>query len=351
MIDRRQVQNLILIFLLGLMASLWAQPSKTNQAETIPSRQRAPERVVKIAVLQAGTNHSLNGNPGPTANFNVLAEQARLAAEKAPDLIVFPEYAISGWKYPPEEAMNGLAESIPGPGYWFQKYVALASEIQIPMVGWLVEKEPEKLFNTAFLLNEGGDFIGKYRKVHANLGEQTWWGWSQGDSFQPIEHKGVRYGISICADMFFPETVLCEELLGADVIVHLSISDDMGQIVPVRAMDSEIPIVVSISRGGSYAVDARGQVLGKLPAAAPGWMIFELQPFLVQTQQKYGGLWIPELGRKNLRNVRAYQILIDPATRPPWTKIFLDNQGNPQTKQQLLQRFKGRYDARDPENP
>ena len=95
-------------------------------------------------------------------------------------------------------------------------------------------------------------------------------------------------------------------------------------------------------------MDARGALLGKLPAEKAGWQAFTLQPFKVRMHRKYGGLWIPKLGHRNLRNVAAYSVLTDPTTRPPWTEVFLDDDGNPQTKAQLLARFKGRYDAHDP---
>lgn len=305
-------------------------------------------RIISIAVLQAGTNHSKNGNPGLDANFDLLAGLAREASSVSPDLIAFPEYAISGWPYPPENVINGLAETIPGDGIWYKKYADLAEETHTALLGWLVEKEDGKLYNTAFILDKAGGFVGKYRKVQANLGEQTWWGWSQGDSFQPICYDGVNYGISICADMFFPETVRCEGLLGADVIIHISIADDMSHVVPIRALDSEIPIVMSIFNGGSYAVDSQGKLLEKLPSETPGWGYFQLHPFKVRKDAKYYGLWIPKLGNRNMRNVKAYEILTDPSTRPPWTRVFLDKEGNPQTKEQLLKRFRGRYDANDP---
>jgi predicted amidohydrolase len=308
---------------------------------------RHPDHTVIVAVLQAGTDHSRGGNPGPEANFGLLAGLAREAAAVGPDLIVFPEYAISGWPYPDEATINGLAEAIPGDGPWYQRYAALAREVGAPVLGWLVEAHEGRLYNAAFLLDAGGALAGVYRKVHANLGEQTWWGWSQGEALAPIEHDGVRYGVSICADMWFPETVRCEELLGADLVVHMSIADDMGQILPTRAFDSELPIVAAIFNGGSTAVDARGRVLDKLSASRPGWIAFELQPFQVRTHAKYGGLWIPKLGNQNLRNVEAYGVLVDPATRPPWTEVFLDAEGRPQTKEELLQRFGGRYDAHD----
>jgi len=307
------------------------------------------DRKAKITALQAGSDHSKNGNPGFDANFSLLANLAKQAVKDSPDIIVFPEYAISGWPYPSEEAINSLAESIPGDGLWYMRYAGLAREISTAILGWLVEERDGKLYSTAFLVNPDGDFVGKYSKVQANLGEQTWWGWSQGESFEPIEYDGIKYGISICADMFFPETVRCESLLGADIIIHQSIADDMGHIVPVRASDSGIPIIMAIFNGVSYAADSQGELLGKLPLETSGHKTFVFEPFKVHLGQKYGGLWIPKLGNLNLRNVKAYSILTDPSTRPDWTQVFLDEKGNPQTKEQLLKRFNGRYDANDME--
>jgi predicted amidohydrolase len=329
-----------------VVTTLLVAGAAAGKPSTLPAD---PNRTVRIAVLQAGTRHGREGNPGCEANFRLLADLAREAAKAKPDLIVFPEYAISGWPYPSEKVINGLAETIPGQGPWYCRYRALARETRAALLGWLVETDAGKLYNSSFLIDPNGRFVGKYRKVHANLGEQTWWGWSQGESLEPIDYDGMRYGISICSDMWFPETVRCEELLGANVIVHQSIADDMGHIVPARAFDSEIPIVMSIFRGGAYAVDSQGKLLDKLGHEQPGWTVFALKPFKVRTARKYGGLWIPKLGRKNLRNVSAYRILVDPRTRPPWTKVFLDRRGRPQTREDLHKRFRGRYDVADPE--
>jgi predicted amidohydrolase len=312
---------------------------------------RDPERSVSIAALQAGLHYSFQGNnPGLEANFALFAKLTRQAAAASPrpGLICWPEYAISGWPYPREEVINGLAESIPGEGQWYRRYRDLARELGVPILGWLVESAEGKLYSTALLLDGKGDFKGKYRKVQANLGEQTWWGWSQGERFELIELDGVRYGVSICADMWFPETVRCQELLGADVVVHLSIADDMGHLIPARAFDSKLPIVATLFQGGSYAVDADGKLLGKLPPEEPGWKVFQIYPFRKHLFHKYDGVWDVKKGQQNLRNVGAYSILTDPSTRPPWTEVFMDNAGRAQTREQLLQRFHGRYDARDP---
>jgi len=312
--------------------------------------ERDPNHKVNIVALQAGAEHYKSENPGFDTNFALFEKLAREAStiNPKPNLICFPEYAISGWPYPKEEIINSIAETIPGKGKWYQNYIRLARELGVALVGWLVEADAGKLYNTAFIIDGQGNFKGKYRKVQANLGEQTWWGWSQGEQFELIELDGVLYGISICADMWFPETVRCEELLGADVVLHLSVADDMGHLIPARAFDSQLPIVATIFQGGSYAVDSEGKLLGKLSPEEPAWKAFQIFPFKQHLGNKYGGVWDTKKGSHNLRNIGAYSILVDPSTRPPWTEIFMDKNGNPQTREQLLKRFGGRYDAKDP---
>lgn len=324
---------------------------KTGDDLSSSGSDRNPDQIVSIVALQAGTKYSEKGNPGSEANFTLFAKLARQAAvsQPRPTIICFPEYAISGWGYPSEKVMNGLAESIPGPGNWYQRYRNLAKEIGIPIIGWLVETADNKRYSTAFMIDGHGIFKGKYRKVHANLGEQTWWGWTQGEHFELMELNGIKYGISICSDMWFPETIRCLELMGADVVLHLSIGDDMQQVIPVRALDSRVPIVAAIFQGGSYAVDANGKLIDKLPAEEAAYKAFQIHPFKTDLGNKYGGKWNIKKGQQNLRNINAYSMLLNPSTRPPWTAVFMDNHGGPQTRQQLLQRFEGRYDPHDPQ--
>jgi len=320
--------------ILGLLLVIWSISSGST---------------LKIVALQAGVLHSKNGNPGNESNFSLFEKLAHEAVIKKPDLIVFPEYAIAGWPYPSPVDFNILAESIPGDGYWYKRYINLARQIKTPVIAWLLEKDDGKLYNSAVFIDEEGMFVGKYRKVHVNLGEQIWFGWSQGEDLKPILFKGVKYGISICSDMWHPETVLCESLYGADVIIHCSIANDMRNIIPVRAFDSKLPIVVSSFRGGSYAVDANGEFIDSLDNNLPGWLMVEVNHFEKHLGQKYGGKWDIKKGNLNVRNTEAYSIITDPLTRLGWTEIFFDNNGNPQTKEQLLKRFDGRWDANDAE--
>jgi hypothetical protein len=62
--------------------------------------------------------------------------------------------------------------------------------------------------------------------------------------------------------------------------------------------------------------------------------------------------WFLEGGRRRqaalrtLRNVAAYDILTDPATRPDWVEVFCRADGSDVTEEERRQRFGARYRRR-----
>ena len=92
---------------------------------------------------------------------------------------------------------------MPGTGPWFKRYQALARETLTPPVGWLVETNASKLYNGVLKEADGG-FVGKYRKVQVNLGEQTWWGWSPDRFEQEVTEPRFAGRIDIAAQRRSP---------------------------------------------------------------------------------------------------------------------------------------------------
>ncbi len=292
----------------------------------------------RVVCLQQGEDHRAQGNPGLIENITALMELAKEGAKTIPNVIVFPEYATTGWPYPSPEDIRETGETIPGHGRLFTMYQNLAKEVAIPIIGWLVEREDERYYNTAFLLDKNGNYMDKYRKVHTNLREQNIWGLTPGDSFTIWEIDSCKIGMSICADMWFPETVLCLSLLGADIVIHQSVGDDMGWVIPTRARDHFIPIITSILEQGTWGVDQWGEIIRK-GSRFHEYNIFDVYPFRKVITKRLGG-WYPKMGRRAYRNPKAYDIITDTLTVPSLTDVFCDPKtGKTRSKEELYKKF------------
>ncbi len=321
---------LIISMILSIAINLQAE-------EKIWGGERADVRF-RIVCLQQGEDHRAHGNPGVIKNIIALMELAREGAKTNPNIIVFPEFATFGWPYPDPKVIRGTAETIPGNGILFSMYHNLAKELTIPIIGWMVEKEGDRYYNTAFLLDANGNYINNYRKIHTHLREQTVWGFTPGDSFQIWEIDSCKIGMSICADMWIPETVTCLSLLGADIVIHLSVGDDMGWLIPARARDHFIPIITAILEQGTWGVDQWGETIRK-GSRYHEYNVFDVYPFRQVITERLGG-WYPKMGRRAYRNPKAYSIITDTSTIPPLTEVFCDPKtGKRLSKEELLKIF------------
>lgn len=138
------------------------------------------------------------------------------------ELIVFHELAAPGvmqFSAPSSTGvLAGLQQPIPGP--LTDRLCALARrEKRWLLPGSLYEVEGGRLFNTAIVISPAGDIVAKYRKLF------PWYPFeaevTAGDEFCVFDIPGVgRFGLSICYDMWFPETVRALAWLGAEVILH-----------------------------------------------------------------------------------------------------------------------------------
>lgn len=164
----------------------------------------------------------------PNRSFGIAALQldlrkgdnlARMAAEIAAvrqrmpwvGLVVLGELSTFG-------ADPARAQSMPGPAE--DRYRELARENALWLVpGSLYEQRDGKVFNTAPVIDPHGNVVARYRKQFP---------------FYPYEHTVAcgdetvvfdipdvgRFGVSICYDMWFPETTRSLCSLGAEVILH-----------------------------------------------------------------------------------------------------------------------------------
>jgi predicted amidohydrolase len=146
-------------------------------------------------------------------NFRALD---KLSSNLNTDLIVLPELFATGYTFISKEEAYSLAENSAGETSQF--LINLAQTTGAIVVGGFVEKEEDKLFNSALIVSERG-LIGTYRKIHLYFKEKLWF--NPGDKPLKIYSiNGVNIGVMICFDWIFPETARTLALLGANIIAH-----------------------------------------------------------------------------------------------------------------------------------
>jgi len=151
--------------------------------------------------------------------INRLVDDAVSQAEdKGEDLnlVVLPELSATG---PVDELNVGeikkLAETTEGRTTGAMKQIAKQQETAI--VFGLVEKENNKLYNSAVLINKNGEVAGKYRKTHLSENDQKWA--TEGSKLSVFQTEALgKIGMLIGEDARYPETAGVLSVKRADMI-------------------------------------------------------------------------------------------------------------------------------------
>lgn len=172
------------------------------------------------------------------ANLRLARRYVRRAASRGCDLLVFPECFVQGYSIRPE--VLALAETAGDPAA--NSLRALASEAGVAIVCGFLERNPADSghpFNTALVIGADGELVGLYRKTH--LFEREHEAFSRGDDYPVFELRlgsdsarpPVRVGVSICADIEYPEVGRLLALGGARLLAVPSADMD-----PYRAQQA-----------------------------------------------------------------------------------------------------------------
>jgi predicted amidohydrolase len=89
--------------------------------------------------------------------------------------------------------------------------------------GTMFRRDGDKIYNTASVINPKGEVVGRYDKMFPFLPYEE--GVTSGDGFMIFDVPQVgRFGLSICYDMWFPETSRTLAVNGVEVILHPSLT-------------------------------------------------------------------------------------------------------------------------------
>ncbi len=197
-----------------------------------------------------------------------MAEMLEEAARAKPDLVALPEFCnVLGLG---DEGYD-LAEPIPGPTT--DACGEVAAKYKMYVVCPIPERDGDRLYNTAALIDREGKVIGKYHKYQPTIGEMEH-GIVPGSDAEVFQTDLGPVGCAICFDLKFVEVGQRLAANGARLVVFASMFIG-GQRLKHWARDFGFYLVSSCP-ARSYIVDMSGRTL-----AQTGWEINQVAAGLV----------------------------------------------------------------------
>lgn len=161
---------------------------------------------------------------GRQSNLNHICDRIEMLMHLYPwvQMVVVSELAtFGGW----------TGNAMPLPSEVEQAYQRLAAKHKIWLIpGTLYESTDEGIFNTAPVIDPQGTVVQRYRKMFPFMPYET--GVQSGTEFCVFDVPDVgRFGVSICYDMWFPETTRTLAAMGAEVILHPTLTPSIDRDV------------------------------------------------------------------------------------------------------------------------
>ncbi len=193
-------------------------------------------------------------------NLQQLAEEVRLLKARLPwvQMVVLGELSAYGAGLENAQPQGGIAETT------FRDIARRHSIWLVP--GSYYERDGDRIFNVTPVINPAGDIVARYRKMYPFLPYEA--GVASGDSFCVFDVPGVaRFGVSICNDMWLPETTRALAWMGAEAILHPTMTNTIDR-------DAELAISrASAAQNQLYFIDVNvaGRLgFGRSAAFGPG---------------------------------------------------------------------------------
>jgi NAD+ synthase len=231
----------------------------------------------RLAIALAQTDPKVGDVAGNLARIRAArAQAAGLGAE----LVVFSELVVSG--YPPEDLVLKPA---------FQQACraaveSLAADTEDGGPGMIVGSpwvENGKLYNTGLLLDAGRIVTLRHKHDLPNYGvfdEKRVF--AAGPLPGPVVFRGIRLGLMICEDMWFPDSAECLAESGAEILVVPNGSpfetgklDERVALAVARVVETGLPLVYVNQIGGqdelvfdgaSFVLNADRNLAAQAPA-------------------------------------------------------------------------------------
>ena len=171
----------------------------------------------KVALVQMSMSDQ------PRENVDKALSFIREAARQQADIVCLPELFRSPYFCQREdEAFFDLAEPVPGPTT--EVISKIARELKVVVIASLFERRAPGLYhNTAVTLDNDGQLISTYRKMHIPDDPSYYekYYFTPGDlGFKAYDSQVARIGTLVCWDQWYPEAARLTALQGASILFY-----------------------------------------------------------------------------------------------------------------------------------
>jgi len=176
-------------------------------------------------------------------NFSMLLRALKTLEKHRPDVVITPECFLDGYvsieksvtkrsitKYAIDPAASSYTRAI---SEW-------SNRNKTYFIFGCTRQRAKGVSNSALIFNRRGDQIGIYDKVHCQAHDKKY---LAGDSLPVFDSDFGRFGVMICADRRWPETVRTLALKGARVIFNptYGMSCDLNlAMMRTRSFENEV---------------------------------------------------------------------------------------------------------------
>ena len=166
-----------------------------------------------------------------TSNIEMMKHKIELSVSIYPwvDMVMFSELCGFG-------PLTGFA--LTDPSIIEKEFTHLAKKHSIWIVpGSFYEKRGSEIFNTTYAINPKGEIVCKYDKLFPFFPYEE--GVTPGNKFAHFDVPEVgRFGLSVCYDLWFPETARSMVSDGVDVILHPTLTPTIDRDVELAIIQA-----------------------------------------------------------------------------------------------------------------
>ncbi len=210
-------------------------------------------------------------------NLAILRTEIETVAARFPwvQMVVLGELSAYGSGTARAESPGGRTE---------EEFCSIARALGIWLIpGSFYVRTRDSVFNLSPVINPAGEVVARYRKMFPFLPYET--GVAAGTEFVVFDVPAIgRFGISNCYDLWFPETTRTLAAMGAEVILHPSMTNTIDREVEISIARAnaasnqcyffDINVAGSLGMGRSIVCGPGGEVLHQ---AGSGREIFPVE--------------------------------------------------------------------------